>query len=131
MPATKIKTRTKPRVEDTENNRGAVGKKVAHREAQVAQVPIGPNGRPMIEIFIQKSELVPVAQYASVTIGPIGVRRWVEDDGSLEGLSLEDAITATSGMVDNIIAEDRALVEESVRMHNEREEEAEKKKSRR
>jgi hypothetical protein len=93
-----------------------------------------------------------VAQYANVTIGPVMLRwsvinpgieklgavNWDEDDLTAEQQSVYDEvrgyIRATSKLIEHSIAEDREIVEESVRLHNEREAEKEaadnKKKSR-
>lgn len=99
-----------------------------------------------VEILCQHSETVPVAQYANVVIGPVGLRwqamnpgidklgvvNWDEDDLTAEQQEIYDTVRgwlrATSAMVEHHIAEDRELVEESVRLHNEREAEAEEAK---
>jgi hypothetical protein len=99
-----------------------------------------------IEITYQLSELVPVAQYANVTIGPVQLR-WKVSNPGIEKLGFVDwedgdsltteqqavydivrgYLRATSKLIEHAIAEDREIVEESVRLHNEREaEEAEK-----
>jgi hypothetical protein len=71
------------------------------------------------EITCQASELVPVAQYANVTIGPIAVKRTVLDTGDLD--DLKQAIKEVQEVIYDVIAEDREAVEESVRLHNQRE----------
>jgi hypothetical protein len=99
-----------------------------------------------IEITYQLSELVPVAQYANVTIGPVQLR-WKVNNPGIEKLGFVDwedgdnltveqqgiydtirgYLRATAKLIEHAIAEDREIVEESVRLHNEREaEEAEK-----
>lgn len=137
--------RTRPRVEDTEDNKGSVRKSATHRGTPEGITPTG-DGR--IEIVSQASELVPVAQYASVTVGPIAMR-WSASDPGLEALAevewsddpdVETDMTpeqqvvfdramgliyAGQRVVDTAIARDRALIEESVRLHNEREAEEE------
>lgn len=125
-----IKPRSTRRVEDSEKATSVV-KSSAHRGTTLIAVPIGTNGLPMIEIMGQASELVPVAQYANVTIGPVAVRRWVEDTGDDE--ELHERISDVQALVMDIIAEDREAVEESVRLHNQRtaEEEAKEAKKRR
>jgi hypothetical protein len=102
-----------------------------------------------IEISSQMSELVPVAQYANVTIGPVtlkwqvanpGIEKlgpvdWDADNLTAEQQEIYDTvrgwIRATSRLIEHSIAEDRELVEESVRLHNEREAEEEAKKAKR
>ena len=138
------KTRTKPRIEDSESSgAGRVPRSGAHRAAGTAKVT--ENGD--LQISCQLSELVPVAQYANVTIGPVqlvwktsnpgieilGDIDWDEGDDepvlSAEQRRVYDTvrgyIRATSKLIEHSIAEDRELVEESVRLHNEREAEAE------
>lgn len=130
-----IKPRRKPvvprstaRVEESGNDRN-ISKSAAHRGATMVAVPLGGNGRPMIEIMGQASELVPVAQYANVTIGPVAVRRWVEDTGDDD--QLRERISEVQALVQDIIAEDREAVEESVRLHNQRVAEEEAKSAKR
>lgn len=128
--------RTKPRVETTEPS-GRQARSAQHR-GTVTQLE---NGN--LEIASQMSELVPVAQFANVTIGPV-LLRWqtpnpgIEKLGDVDWDSIADGdeltpeqqriydqirgyLRATSKLVEHAIAEDRELVEESVRLHNERE----------
>jgi hypothetical protein len=135
--------RTKARVEDTEPARSTT-KSAAHR----GSATVLDNGN--VEIAYQLSELVPVAQYANVTIGPVQLR-WQTQNPGIEKLGLVDwdadnlteeqqavydtvrgYLRATSKLIEHAIAEDRDIVEESVRLHNEREAEQEErsKKSR-
>lgn len=132
----RAKPRATARVEDTEPA-GRVAKSAAHRGTATVL-----NMREL-EISVQLSELVPVAQYANVTLGPVQLR-WVTDNPGIEILGVVDwddgALTkeqqdvydivrgmlrATSKLIEHSIAEDRELVEESVRLHNEREAEEE------
>ena len=147
MATSKVKPRTTRRVQDSgRSSGGAATKTAAHNSVSVnSSVPVGGNGLPMIEIVSQASELVPVAQYANVTIGPVMVRRWVEDPGvsQLAGTDPEDfdskqkkvydaifsEISTTQAIVQEIISEDREAVEESVRLHNQRAAEEEAKAS--
>jgi hypothetical protein len=145
--ATRRTTRSKPRVSDDETA-SRVAKSAQHRGSVTALS----NGN--IEISCQLSELVPVAQYANVTIGPVQLRWQTEnpgiellgdidwDEGDEEPVltpeqrrvydKIRGYIRATSKLIEHSIAEDRAIVEESVRLHNEREaEEAEKTRKRR
>jgi hypothetical protein len=96
-----------------------------------------------VEIAVQLSELVPVAQYANVTVGPVllrwqaenpgieklGTVDWDADDMTAEQQAVYDTVRgwlrATSRLIEHSIAEDRGLIEESVRLHNEREAEEE------
>lgn len=134
--------RSKARVEDTESASRAA-KSATHRGVAT----VVSNGE--IEISYQLSELVPVAQYANVTIGPVTLRwktanpgieklgriDWDAEDGDVVMTDAQQEIydtvrgylRATSKLIEHAIAEDREIVEESVRLHNEREaEEAEK-----
>ena len=124
MSERKIAPRAKRRVE-SDGKSSTVTKTAEHRGETLSIVPIGENGKPMIEIVAQASELVPVAQYANVTIGPVAVRRWVEDTGDADDLKAE--IQATQEIVQDVISEDREAVEESVRLHNQRQAEEEAK----
>lgn len=137
-----VKPRARARVEDTEPARG-VTKTADHR----GSATVLSNGN--MEIAYQLSELVPVAQYANVTIGPV-ILRWQTDNPGIEKLGAVDwdaddltaeqqkvydtvrgYLRATSKLIEHSIAEDRELVEESVRLHNEREAEEEKTKAKR
>jgi hypothetical protein len=129
--------RTKARVTETESST-RVRKDASHR----GSATVLSNGN--IEIAVQLSELVPVAQYASVTLGPVQLR-WQIDNPGIEQLGIVDwdnmddmsaeqqavydtvrgYLRATSKLIEHSIAEDRELVEESVRLHNEREAEEE------
>ena len=135
-----VKPRARSRVEDTEPARSTT-KSAEHR----GSATVLSNGN--IEIAYQLSELVPVAQYANVTIGPVQLR-WQVDNPGIEALGTVDwdaddltaeqqavydkvrgYLRATSKLIEHSIAEDREIVEESVRLHNEREaEEAAKSK---
>jgi hypothetical protein len=108
-----------------------------------------------VQITAQLSELVPVAQYANVQVGPVqltwllggidmsvlaDVENWgeLDSDGDLvfdESTLTPDqlrvykkvqgSIRATSRIIAQSVAEDRGLVDESIRLHNAREEKAE------
>jgi hypothetical protein len=129
--------RTKARVTETESST-RVRKDASHR----GSATVLSNGN--IEIAVQLSELVPVAQYASVTLGPVQLRWQIDNPGieqlgnvdwdSMDDMSAEQQavydtvrgyLRATSKLIEHSIAEDRELVEESVRLHNEREAEEE------
>lgn len=135
-------TRTRRRVEDTESN-STVTKPAQHRGTATLLT----NGN--LEIAVQMSELVPVAQYANVTVGPVllrwqienpgidklGAVDWDADDLTEEQQAVYDKVRgylrATSKLIEHSIAEDRELIEESVRLHNEREAEEAKQQSKR
>jgi hypothetical protein len=87
-------------------------------------VPIGSNGLPMIEITVQASETVPVAQYANVVVGPIAIRRWIEDPQDDD--ALRAAVDHHQDLVEGIVSEDRDLVQQSVAAYNRQKEEQEK-----
>ena len=134
----KPKPRARARVEDTEPA-GRVPKAATHR----GSVTVLDNGN--VEVAYQLSELVPVAQYANVTIGPVQLRwqaanpgieklgpvDWGEGQLTQEQQEIYDTVRgwlrATSKLIEHSIAEDREIVEESVRLHNEREAEEEAK----
>jgi len=97
-----------------------------------------------LEIACQLAETVPVAQYANVIIGPVGLRwsvinpgidklgvvDWEEQNLTAEQQAIYDEVRgylrATSKLCEHQISEDREIVEESVRLMNQREaEEAE------
>lgn len=90
------------------------------------EVPMGANGKPMIEFWVQSSETVPVAQYANVVVGPIGARMWIEDDGDEE--TLAEAIRSKQNLIEEIVGEDREIIFESVKFYNEMKEEEAKAK---
>jgi hypothetical protein len=133
-----VKPRAKARVEDTESST-RVRKDASHR----GSATVLDNGN--VEIAYQLSELVPVAQYASVTIGPVQLRwqaqnpgidklgpvDWDDDTLTAEQQRVYDTVRgwlrATSKLIEHSIAEDREIIEESVRLHNEREAEEEAK----
>ena len=135
--------RTTPRVTETESGgHGRAAKQADHR----GSATVLSNGN--IEIAVQLSELVPVAQYANVTLGPVQLRWQIDnpgieklgtvdwdnmDDMSAEQRAIYDTVRGylrgTSKVIEHSIAEDRELVEESVRLHNEREAEAEEAKA--
>lgn len=87
-----------------------------HR-GDTTSVPVG-----YIEITGQASELVPVAQFANVTIGPVVVRRLITDEFDLstdEGSeALKKEIEDVQLLVEQVISEQRGLVEDSIRFHN-------------
>lgn len=128
-------TRNRPRVEDTEPKRSKPRGSAQHRGVTMENgVPMGANGLPAMEIINQGSELVPVAQFANVTVGPIAVRRYVEDPGmhKIVGVDPDDydeeqaqiaadykeVVATGQALIEEVIAEDREAVEESVRKQN-------------
>lgn len=129
--------RTKPRVTETETQRAPT--KQVDRNGTATVMSDG-----TLELACQLAETVPVAQYANVIIGPVGLRwatanpgidklgvvDWEEMDLSPEQQAIYDTVRgylrATSKIVEHQISEDREIVEESVRLMNQREaEEAE------
>lgn len=137
---TSVGTRAKPRVDPDIERRKATNKKVLPK----ATARIVEGG---VEISSQMSETVPVADYANVVLGPIGVS-WVlgdvdmnalaevdwdlDDDGefdlgTLSGDQLaafkrvRNALRATALVVRDSIAEDRELVHQSIERNNKKE----------
>jgi hypothetical protein len=153
MATVKPRKRTRPRVEQSEQkSAGAATKSAKHKGFEPPSGFITLTDK---ELYIgaQLSELVPVAQYANVTIGPVQLA-WKLGNVDMEALmevdweAIEDSddiaklperarnawerarrgLRATMMLIEFTIAEDRDTVERSVQQHNEREA-AEKKKS--
>lgn len=142
--ATQRRPRTKPRVNTDGDGKASSVKDQVTKNQQPLSVPLpmGSNGLPMIEVVSQSSETVPVAQFANVVIGPCAARRLVEDPGlaKLVGTDPEEwnaeqqaiadqfkgEIAVMNLLIQEVISEDREAVEESVRLHNEREAERER-----
>lgn len=151
---TKLKPKTAPRtrrrVESSEPHSTTAKKSAKHRtnatDTIKAIAEVLDNGDVMVAC--QLSELVPVAQYANITLGP-NLIMWkissvdmealvdVDWDDEDEALTPEQqavynrirgALKATSVVLEHHIAEDRYSVERSIEQHNEREA-AEAKKS--
>jgi hypothetical protein len=129
----KKSARSTDRVESTEGKSpGGMAKRADHRSAQPTSVV--PEG--MIEIGVQLSELVPVAQYANVTVGPLFARRLIPDPGldKLDGTDMHEYNEEQSAIADafqapyktmldlieEIAGEDRENILESVREVNKR-----------
>ncbi len=149
----KPRRRTRPRVDQNESSRsvGAATKSAKHKgfEPPSGFITLTDN-----ELYIgaQLSELVPVAQYANVTIGPVQLA-WKLGNVDMEALmevdweTIEDSddidklperarnawdrarrgLRATMMLIEFTIAEDRETVDRSVRQHNELEAESKKK----
>jgi hypothetical protein len=129
MPVNKIKPRTKRRVEETEP-KGAARIKPRDNAKQLPETIIR-NGDGTATIVGSSSELVPVAQYASVTLGPVQLIRTVDDPGDDSDQTreyLKSRLHFVNDLVQEVMSEDRAAVEESVRLYNERQAEEEKKR---
>lgn len=150
----KPRRRTRRRVEDTESSGNKVTKSARHK-----QTTPRPEGAVKIvegdlHITAQLSELVPVAQYANVTIGPVQIA-WKLGSVEMEALldvdwdEIEDSddiadklderqlaawqrarqgLRSTMMLLEFTIAEDRMAVERSVAQYNKDEAEASKKK---
>jgi hypothetical protein len=115
--AKKIRPRSRPRVEG-DGLGNTVAKSAQHRTVVIENVPEG-----RAEITVQASELVPVAQFANVTIGPIAVRTVIPFDDLDD---IKNGIKELQGLISEVIADDRELVDASIRLHNLREAEKEK-----
>jgi hypothetical protein len=146
-----LKARTRPRVEDTEDTAGANVKAATHRQTQTPTAAMAQqlNGGELL-ITAQLSEVVPVAQYANVTLGPNQIAwklggvdisiladvDWEDGDLTDEQQQVVDlvlgSLRATSRLLEIHMSEDRETVDRSVRQHNEREasEASEKRKTR-
>ena len=139
------KTRTRPRVQESEEKSKTAKKKAEHTPApMLGTMQYVPPGT--MEFYVQESELVPVAQYANVTIGPVAMKFSTSDPGielladvdwtddtplSAEQQAVYDKLrgilAAASNILTHHIDDDRELVENSVAAHNAREAEKEKK----
>jgi hypothetical protein len=139
---------------DPIKKRGSQIKSTTHRETPRGIAKIVDGG---VQITAQLSELVPVADYANVQVGPISLS-WmlggidlevladIEDWGGLDSdgdmtfdesmltpeqlvvyKKIRGSIRATSKVIAHSIAEDRGLIDESIRLHNAREEAEEEK----
>lgn len=132
------KPRTRPRVEKSESTSN-VTKPARHRGKTANDDK--PTARKLweakddvgYELTAQASELVPVAQYANVTVGPVAVTRTIvihstDPDDVKE--AVKDALEEMQDVVEDVVSADRNIVLESVEAHNrrEREEAAAKKK---
>jgi hypothetical protein len=140
--------RTRRRVEDSENTAGAARREVRHREAEDTPEQKKAFADAVVkmvdgEVYLsaQASEVVPVAQFANVTIGPVRLDwkftgadmalladvDWSVDEPVLDAAQqaawdrAANAARGTLNVIETVIAEDRETVEESVRLHNERE----------
>lgn len=47
----------------------------------MSNVPLGSNGVPMIEIVATVTDSIPTVQYGSAKIGPVSMRRYIDDLG--------------------------------------------------
>lgn len=121
--AKKVVRRSRRRVEG-DGQGSTVAKAATHRSAEALPAGIVALSEGVYEITCQASELVPVAQYANVTVGPIAVRTVVTCGDDMDALG--NAIVGINEVIQGIIADDREAVEESVRLHNQREAEKEK-----
>lgn len=140
--AKKPVARTQPRVTKTEDASRAAKKTAAHREVESpvkAMIQDLGNGEALI--VAQGSELVPVAQFANVTLGPNMIAwklnldlspladvNWDDEDVELteqqqaahdRGLN---ALKGTSRIIHVHLADDREMVLDSVQEQNRREE---------
>lgn len=79
-------------------------------------IPLGNNGIPLTKISHSAAELIPTVQYGNVTVGPIVVTRYVEDNG-IEDLKKE--MRATQTLCEEAVAEDRQSVHALTRQSTE------------
>lgn len=147
------KKRTRPRVESSEPKSTTAKKSAQHRQTAPPVMGEAANlGDGQTLVTVQLSELVPVAQYANITLGPIQISYklsgvdwdiladidWDSDDPLTDEQQkhydrMRNSLRSTGKVIEHHIGDDRSLVEESVRFHNEREkaEEAARPKKRR
>jgi hypothetical protein len=67
----------------------------------------GANGKPLTMISCCAAELIPTVQYGNCSIGPVIVKRFIEDNGDDD---LKKQIRATQELCEEAIAEDRQTV---------------------
>ena len=78
------------------------------------------NGKPMVRIQMQASELIPTGQYANVSVGPAVVTAFIdpEEPGGLPGDWKENVAEAVNDLAElverDVIAVQRALVLDSL-----------------
>src|ERR1700690_2111994 len=77
---------------------------------------VGSNGVPYIQITCAAAELIPTVQYGNCSVGPIIVKRWVEDTGVDD---LKKEIRATQSLCEEAVAEDRQTVHALTRQSTE------------
>lgn len=67
----------------------------------------GVNGKPLIQVSCAAAELIPTVQYGNVSIGPVIVKRFIED---IDDTDLKKQIRATQELCEEAVAEDRQTV---------------------
>src|SRR5271167_234668 len=75
-------------------------------------IPVGTNGCPLTQIACAAAELVPTIQYGNVTVGPIVVKRYVEELGDDH---LKEQIRIIQSICEEAVAEDRKSVQGLIR----------------
>ncbi len=70
--------------------------------------PIDEDGKPMVMVTMQASELIGLPSYSNVTVGPASVTRFVRED------EVEAGLTKTAQEVEGIISSERTAVLEIV-----------------
>lgn len=73
-------------------------------------------GLPLIQISCAAAELIPTKQYGNVTVGPIVVKRYVEDNG-IDDLKIQ--IKATQELCEEAVSDDRESVHAFIRQSTE------------
>jgi hypothetical protein len=68
---------------------------------------VGLNGKPLVRISCAAAELIPTVQYGNCGVGPVGVIRYIEDNG-VDGI--KQGIKETQELCEEAIAEDRKTV---------------------
>jgi hypothetical protein len=78
------------------------------------------NGKPMVKIQMQASEIVPTGQYANVAIGPAVVTAFIdpEQPGGMDATHLENIAEAVNDLAQlverDVVAVQRSLVQQSL-----------------
>lgn len=67
-------------------------------------VPLDSSGVPLVEIWVGAAELIPTRQFANVTVGPVGVRRWI---AFTDIDNLKQEISNTQTLCEEAVAEAR------------------------
>lgn len=86
-------------------------------------IPLDPNGTPLVRVTCSAAELIPTVQYGNVTVGPASVVVWVPINfkgfNDEEKNSIKLAMRETQSICEEAIAEDRQTVHALTRQSTE------------
>lgn len=78
----------------------------------IDDIPVGINGKPLISVQCAAAELVPTIQFGNVVVGPVVVKRYVED---IDDNYLKLKIKKNQELCEEAVAEDRKTVHDLIR----------------